>query len=112
LETIQEWSDFMKTSSRWNFRFIGGKIMMGLVLAAMISSINVLPALGKDEPKRKGNYDNGRYEQRGPGYDRYHHPVHRSYGYKERGYGPPPVIYAPPPPPGITIFFPPIFIRP
>ncbi len=48
LESIQEWSDFMKTSSTWNFRSIVGKIMMGLVLAAMIGSIDVAPALGKD----------------------------------------------------------------
>ena len=55
----------MKTSSTWNFRSIVGKIMMGLVLAAMIGSIDVAPALGKDNDK----HDNGRYEQRGHGYD-------------------------------------------
>ena len=43
----------MKTSSTWNFRSIVGKIMMGLVLAAMIGSIDVVPALGKDDDKRR-----------------------------------------------------------
>ena len=85
--------------------------MMGLVLAAMIGSIDVTPALGKD---KRGKH----YEQRGRGYDRGHYVyergrrVYRPYGYRERVYVPPPVIYAPPEPPGISIFFPPIFIRP
>jgi hypothetical protein len=102
----------MKTSSTWNFRSIVGKIMMGLVLAAMIGSIDVVPALGKDDHKDKGRHDNGRYEHRGSGYDRDRHVRerrdYRPYGY---GYAPPPVIYAPPSPPGIGIFFPPIIIR-
>jgi hypothetical protein len=92
--------------------------MMGLVLAAMIGSIDVAPALGKDDHERRGNHDNGRYEQRGRGHDRGHYVyvqgrrVYRPYGYRERVYVPPRVIYAPPPPPGISIFFPPIFIHP
>ena len=96
----------MKTSNTWSFRSIVGKIMMGLVLAAMIGSIDVAPALGKDNHKRMVKHDNGRYE--------YVHGqrVYRPYVYRERVYVPPPVIYAPPPPPGISIFFPPIFIRP
>ena len=98
----------MKTSSTWNFRSIVGKIMMGVVLAAMISSIDVVPALGKDNHKRMGKHDNGRYEYvQG-------RRVYRPYGYRERVYyapAPPPVIYAPPPPPGISIFFPPIYIH-
>jgi hypothetical protein len=93
-----------------------GKMMMGLVLAAMIGTIDVAPALAKDNHKNMGKHDNGRYEHRGPGYDhgryvqgrRYNHPP----GYRGRAYGPPPVVYAPPPPPGIGIFFPPIFIHP
>ena len=111
----QEWGTIMKTSSAWNFRSIVGKIMMGLVLAGMIGSIDVAPAFGKD---KKGKHDNGRYENRGHGNDRGHYVyergrrVYRPYGYRERVYAPPPVIYAPPPPPGISIFFPPIFIRP
>jgi hypothetical protein len=81
--------------------------MMVLVLAAMIGSINVAPALGKDGHKRMGKHDNRRYEQSRPVYRPYGY-----YGHSERVYYPPPrVIYAPPPPPGIGIFFPPIFIR-
>jgi hypothetical protein len=114
LELIQEWSDFMKTLSTWNFKSIVGKIMLGLILVTMIGSINVAPALGKDNHKRMGKHDNGRYEHRGRGYD--HDREYRPYGYyghRERVYyPPPPVVYEPPPPPGIGIFFPPIFIHP
>jgi hypothetical protein len=101
----------MKTSRTWNFRSIVGRIMMGLVLAAMIGSIDVVPALGKDNHKWKGKHDNGRYQHRGPGYDngRYY----GQYGHRERVYYPPPrVVYAPPPPPGVGIFFPPVYIHP
>jgi hypothetical protein len=111
LESIQEWSVFMKTSSTWSFRSIVGKIMMGLVLAAMIGSIDVAPALGKDNRGKQVN----RYQNRG---DRGHYVyvqgrrVYRPYGYRERVYVEPPVIYAPPRPPGFSIFFPPIFIHP
>jgi hypothetical protein len=94
----------MKTSSTCNFRSIVGKIMMGLVLAAMISSIGVVSALGEDrrrEDDRRGYRGRGDYRPYG------------QYGHKERVYYPPPrVIYAPPPPPGIGIFFPPLIIRP
>jgi hypothetical protein len=100
----------MKTSNTWNFRSIVGKIMMGLVLASMIGSIDVVPAVGADY-----RHDNGRYEKRGHAYG-HNRPVYRPYGYyghRERVYyPPPPVVYAPPPPPGIGIFFPPIFIHP
>jgi hypothetical protein len=117
----------MKTSNTWNFRSIVGKIMMGLVLTAMVGSIDVVPALSKDDYRRTGKHDNGRYDQRGRGYDndRYVHGRrvyrHRRHGYRGRVYVsppaiyvplPPPVIFAPPPPPGISIFFPPLFIRP
>jgi len=104
----------MKPSSTGNFRSIVGKITMGLVLAAMVGSIDAAPALGKD---KRGKHDNGRYEQRGRGNDRGHYVyergrrVYRPYGYRERVYLPPPVIYAPPPPPGISIFFPPFFFH-
>ena len=105
----------MRISSIWKFRFIAGKVMMVLALAAMIGSIDVVPALGKDDHKDKGKHDKGRYEQRGRGYDhdRYvHGRPYGYYGYRERDYyPPPPVIYAPPPQPGISIFFPPIVIR-
>ena len=77
--------------------------MMGLVLAAMIGSIDVAPALGKD---KGGKHDNGRYEHRGRGYER------DRYVQGRRVYVPPRVIYEPPPPPGFSIFFPPIFIHP
>jgi len=96
----------MKTSSTWNFRSIVGKMMMGLVLAAMIGSIDVAPAFGKDDHKQMGKHDSGRYQHRGRGYD------HNRYVPGRRVYVPPRVIYAPPPPPGIGIFFPPIFFPP
>ena len=78
---------------------------MGLVLVTMIGSIDVTPALGKDNHKRMGKHDNGRYEHRGRGYDR------DRYVYDRRVYVAPPVIYEPPPPPGIQIFFPPVYIH-
>jgi hypothetical protein len=95
----------MKTSKTGNFRSIVGKVMMGLVLAAMIGSIDVAAALGKDDHRRMGKHDKGRYEHRGRGYER------NRYVQGRRVYVPPRVIYEPPPPPGISIFFPPIFIR-
>jgi hypothetical protein len=94
----------MKTSSTWNFRSIVGKIMLGLVLVTMVGSIDVTPALGKDNHKRMVKHDNGRH--RGREYDR------DRYVYDRRVYVAPPVVYEPPPPPGIQIFFPPIFIHP
>jgi hypothetical protein len=135
LESIQEWSEFMKTSSIWNFRSIVpingisalgkifsagkkhkifsnllmGKIILGFIIVLMIGSIDVAPAIGKD--KHTG-HDNGRYEHRGRGYDHNYRP-YGYYGHRERVYyPPPPVVWAPPPPPGIGIFFPPVFIRP
>jgi len=105
----------MKTSRTWNFRSIAGKCLMGLVL---VGSMAVAPVLGKDDHKRMEKHDKGRYEQRGRGHDhdrgrRVHvRRVYRPHGYTERVYVPPPVIYEPPPPPGISIFFPPILIRP
>jgi hypothetical protein len=100
----------MKTSSTWNFRLLVGKIMMGLVLAAMIGSVDVAPALAKDDHKRVERHDNGRSEQRGRGHDRGRY-VHGRGDYQPYGYAPPPVIYAPAPPLGISVFFPPIIIR-
>jgi hypothetical protein len=99
----------MKTSRTWDFRSIVGKMMIGLALAAMIGSIAVAPAFGKNDHKQMGKHDNGRnrrHVQSRPVYRHYDY-----YGYRERVYyPPPPVVYAPPPPPGISIFFPPIFI--
>ena len=74
---------------------------MGLVLAAMVGSVNVLPAFGEDNRR----HDNGRYEHRGYGHDRDRRD-YRNYGYREGYYSPPPVIYAPSTEPGISIFFP------
>ena len=97
----------MKRSSIWKFRSVAGKIIMGLIFAALVGSINVVPALG-DDHGRNGRYDNRRYEHRGRGHDRdrYEHSrrYYGPYGYRERFYAPPPVIYAPSPPPGIGIF--------
>lgn len=105
----------MKTSGIWKFRSIAGKIMMGLILCAMIGSVDVAPALGDDDHKRMGKHDNGRYEQRGRGYDheRYKHGKrdYAPYGHRKRVYAPPPVVYEPPHPFGIGIFFPPIYIH-
>lgn len=107
----------MKTSSRWNFGSILGKMMMGLVLAAMIGSVDIAPALAKND-HNKGKHDNRHYDHRGHGH-KHHKPVYRPYGYyrphayRERVYyPPPPVVYEPVPAPGISIFFPPIFIGP
>jgi hypothetical protein len=105
----------MKTSSRWDFRSIVGKIMMGLALAAMIGSINVGSSFGEDNHDRGGKHDNGRYEQKGRGHDRDRHVrgrrEYRPEGYGGRGYAPPPVVYEPPSPPGISIFFPPLIFH-
>jgi hypothetical protein len=124
LESIKEWSDYMKTPGTWNFRSIAGKVMLGLVLAAMTGSIDVAPSYGDDGHKRGDRYehggrghDNGRYEKRGHGHDRdryYYRNGRRHYRqtvYRETVYVAPPVVYAPPEPPGISIFFPPIIIR-
>ena len=98
----------MKTSRKWNFKSIAGKIMLGLVLITMIGSIAVAPALAKNNHKSQGKHDNRRHVQARPVYRHYGY-----YGHRERVYyPPPPVVYAPPPPPGIGIFFPPIFIHP
>jgi len=88
---------------------------MGLVLAAMIGSADVAPALGGDDHKRMEKHDNGRYDHRGRGYDHdryvYDKREYRPDRYRERYYAPPRVIFEPPAPPGIGIFFPPIIIR-
>ena len=107
--------------ARWNWGAAAGKLAMGLVLAAMIGSIDAAPALGRDDHRGGGGHDRGRYEDRGRGHDRdrghyeYYQGrrIYRPYGYGYGGpvYVPPPVIYAPPPPPGIGIFVPPIIIH-
>jgi len=107
----------MKASQLWNFRPLVGRVMLGLVLAAMVGSMNAAPARSDD---RSGieRHDNGRSEHRGRGYDngRYNNHGKRYYRqpvYRERVYvAPPPVVYAPPEPAGISFFFPPIIFRP
>jgi len=114
----------MNTSRIWDLRSIGGRIMLGLVLAAMLGSMDAAPALARDHGDRhdndryehRGRHDNGRYEHRGRGYERDRYVQHRrgyrtTTVYRERVYLPPPVVYEPPPPPGISFFFPPIIIR-
>jgi hypothetical protein len=98
--------------------------MIGLVLVAMIGSINVVPSYGDDYGRgdryehRGRGHDRDRYEHRGRGHDRgsYYYVrgrrVYRPYVYAEPVYVEPPVYYEPPPPPGISIFLPGITIRP
>ena len=90
--------------------------MLGLVFAALVGSMNVVPSFGDDDHGRGGRHDNGRYEKRGRGHDRDHDRNWRGrrpyYGYREPVYVPPPVYYAPPSPPGIDIFLPRVIIRP
>lgn len=112
---IQAGSDVMKKVQMWNFRFLGGAIIMGALLSALMVSVDVVPAIGKDNYNR---YERDRYEQNRGGYERDRHMrgkrVYRPYGYRERVYRPPPVLYAPappPPPPGIGLFFPPLFFN-
>ncbi len=110
----------MNTLRKWKFKSIAGMIMLGLILALMVGSVNVTPAFAKNDKHYKKNYNNNRGYQNNRGYHRGHYkqarPVYRHYGYYGHRepvyYPPPPVVFAPPPPPGIGIFFPPIFIRP
>jgi len=98
---------------------MGGKLMLGLVVAAMFGGISVAPSYGDDGHGRRGRDDRGRYEHRDRGHghdrDRYYRgrrgDYRQQYIYRERVYVPPPVIYEPPPPPGIGIFLPGIHIR-
>ena len=90
----------MKPSGTWNFKSIVGKVVMMLVITCMIGGISVSSALGYNHHDRGGRHGYARHRS-----DRY-------YGYGERYYAPPPVIYEPLPPPGISIFLPPIIIRP
>ncbi|MGC1402280.1 MAG: hypothetical protein WA974_05055 [Thermodesulfobacteriota bacterium] len=99
-----------------------GKILMALVFASVIGGISAGPALSKDDDglsplrgqasQQRGGHDNrDRHDNRG-GHDDRGREVYRSYRYqRDPVYAPPPVIYAPEPSPGISLFFPPIFIR-
>src|SRR6185369_6478839 len=106
----------MKTPGTFNFRSIAGKIMMGLVLAAMFGSVGVATVSARDGDWRGEDRDDRRFEHRG--HDRHDRGryyrgrrVYRPYGYVEPVYVEPvyvapPVYYAPPPAPGISIFLP------
>jgi len=109
----------MIKQSRWNCSYIVGKVMMGLVLTAIIGSVNAAPSYGDDNSYRQGRGDNGRYEHRGHGYghgrwrdrdgyryynDGYRERIYYDDVYRER-------VYVPPPEPGIRVFFPPIYIH-
>lgn len=105
----------MRTVPKWNFRFLGGTVIAGALLSVLMVSVDVAPAIGRDNYNR---HERDRYEQNRRGYDRGHYErgrrVYRPYGYRERAYRPPPVLYAPappPPPPGIGLFFPPLFFN-
>ena len=111
----------MNASDTWNFRSIVGKVMTGLLLAALIGSVEVTPAMARGNDNHNENrggqrHDNRRPEHRGHGEGHYrgHYEgrrVYRGYRYAEPVYVAPPVYYAPPPAPGISIFLPTIHIR-
>lgn len=107
----------MKTAGSWNLRSMVGKVMLALVMTTMLGTIGVVSAHSDDHDRRFERNDNGRYEQRGRGYDRgydrgrYNHNRrnYRAPVYRERVYVEPQVIYAPPRPTGLSIFLPPLF---
>ena len=100
---------------KWIRSYVG-RSSMGLLLAVMIGSIGVEPAISKDNHNGKGKHDSGHYEKKGHGHDRAQHEhsgsVHQTTVYHDRFYVPQPIVLVPPPPPGISIFFPPIIIHP
>jgi hypothetical protein len=107
----------MKNSVSGIFRSLTVKVIMGLVLATMISGMDVAPASAGDDHRGR-HYDNRGNDHRGRGHDRGYYrghyrgrPVYRSYGYVEPVYVAPPVYYAPAPAPGVSIFLPTIHIR-
>ena len=111
----------MKSSIRQAryFRSNGGKAVMTLAFAALLSGLSIAPAFAdkddghgwqqnrKDDQHRKlerhgGRQDYGyRPEYRSPNYS-YGQP----YSYAQPVYVPPPVYYQPRPSPGINLFFP------
>jgi hypothetical protein len=109
----------MKTKGTSIFRCLSGKIVMALVLATLIGSLDVRPAMAghDDERWERGEHrDEDRDEYRR--HDRGHRHRPRGYRYVEPVYiAPqpvyvaPPVYYAPRPEPGISIFLPTIHIR-
>lgn len=124
----------MIKSSRWNFKSMAGKVLLGLVVTAIMGSMNVTSSFADDDRYRGKNYDNRgydhrefehdnrHYDNRGSRYDkrygkhgRWHdRGGYRYYedGYRQRIYVAPPVFHTPPPQPGVRIFFPPVYINP
>lgn len=108
----------MKTIATSSFRSLAGKIVLGLVMAAMLGGLDAAPAAAGDHGNR-GDYRGDRHnEYRGRGHDRgywgrdrYNRRVYRAYGYVEPVYVAPPVYYAPLPEPGVSIFLPSIRIH-
>jgi hypothetical protein len=84
------------------FRSTVGKIVMALVCASMIGGIFIGPAFGRDNDRREGYNERGRYKHS----RRVYQPPRRYYPVPV--YAPPPVVYAPDPyqSPGISIVFP------
>lgn len=92
--------------------------MVGLVVAAILSSIHVAPSYGDDDYYRKGKDHHKRYKYNKRWHDHDHHSHGRWYdrgkyryyedgyreviyvdpGYRERVYIPPPVVYVEPAP--------------
>jgi hypothetical protein len=86
-----------------SFSSMVGKIAMALVFASAIGGMFIAPAFGRDNDRRGGHEERGRYEHGRRGYQP------RTY-YGAPVYAPPPVVYAPAPSPGISLVFP-IHIR-
>jgi len=112
----------MKASEKYNFKSIAGRMVLGLLLAATVVSMDVAPASAGEhggDRGRGGHYDNrgrGHRGHGGPHRGYYRGGVYRPYGYVEPVYAapvyvPPPVYYAPVPAPGVNIFLPGIHIR-
>ena len=86
--------------------------MIGLVLTAMVGSIDVVPTSGKDDHKRVEKHDNGRYQAEDMGMTTTESVILIILmAGKGGGYAPPPVIYAPAPGPGMGVLLSPINIR-
>jgi len=85
----------MKTST-------GGKLLVALAFASMISGLFIGTALGEDNGWRKGQQNRGWHERDHGGWRDKHGRWHAY----QPVYVPPPVVYAPPPSPRVSIFFP------
>jgi len=102
----------VKTHSR-TAGSIGGRLALGLALAAAAGTMAAGPALG-EENHRQGQQQARGHERDGHEMDRraggYRHGYQpRGYGYGYGGpviYAPPPVVYGPVPSPGISLVIP------